>query len=112
MINSFKREQKDKAPKEATFQKKLLKELRQIQNSWWTVKEAASLRGLPDIFGSINGKFIALECKRNQTEATRNTGRIVLQRKILRDIEKSGGYSAFIYPENKEEILNDLRDIR
>ena len=108
MIDSFRREPKDKAPKESVFQRKLLKRLRQIPNSWFVVKEAKSIRGLPDIIGIINGTFIGLECKRSLAEASHNTGRIVLQKKILRDIEKVGGYSALVYPENMEELLNDL----
>lgn len=82
-----------------------MKKLRAIPNSWFTVKEAKSLRGLPDIFGCVNGRFVALEVKRSKSEASHNTGRIVLQGKILKDIERSGGLASFIYPENEEEIL-------
>lgn len=103
-----KREQRDRSPKESVFQRKLLKKLRAIPNSWFTVKEAKALRGLPDIIGIINGRFIGLECKRSLAEASHNTGRIVLQKKVLRDIEKVGGYSALVYPENEKFVLEDL----
>lgn len=88
-----------------------MKKLRAIPNSWFMVKEAKSLRGLPDIYGCVNGRFIALECKRNQAEASHNTARIVLQAKILRDIQKSGGLSAFIYPENESELLARIEEL-
>lgn len=88
-----------------------MKKLRAIPNSFWFVKEAKSLRGLPDIIGCINGSFIALECKRNESEARHNTGRIVLQRKILHDIERVKGFSFFVYPENEEEVLDYLKSL-
>jgi hypothetical protein len=105
------REIKTATPREAVFQRKLIKLLRAIPNSWWTVKEAKSLRGLPDIFGCINGTFIALECKRSLAESRHNTGRTVLQKKILNDISNVGAYSSFIYPENMEEVLEELREM-
>jgi len=99
-----------KAPvKEAVFQRALMIELRCIPNSFFTVKEAKSLRGLPDIYGCVNGHFVTLEVKRTRAEAERKTGRIVLQRKIIQDIQKAKGYASFIYPENKEHILKELR---
>jgi hypothetical protein len=58
--------------------------------------------------GVINGRAVYLECKRSRSEAQHNTGRIVLQRKILRDIGLAGAFSAFIYPENEAEILDSL----
>lgn len=75
------------------------------------VKEAKSLRGYPDILGCVNGRFIALECKRSQSESLHNTGRICLQKKILRDIQRSGGFASFIYPENEYYILEQLENL-
>ena len=86
-----------------------MKKLRAIPNSWFAVKEAKSLRGLPDIYGCVNGRFIALECKRSQSESLHNTGRICLQKKILRDIQRSGGFASFIYPENEAELLESIK---
>jgi len=94
--------------KESAFQRKLIKELRKIPNSYFFVKEAAALRGIPDIIGCIKGTFVALECKRSEEGAQETTGRIVLQRKILEDIRKAGGYASFIYPENEKFVLQEL----
>ena len=95
-------------PKESAYQRKLIKKLRAIPNSFWFVKEAKSLRGLSDIFGCINGRFVSLEVKRSEEGAQETTGRIVLQRKILEDIRKAGGYASFIYPDNEKFVLQDL----
>lgn len=94
--------------KESAFQRKLLPKLRAIPNSWFAVKEAAALRGLPDIYGCINGTFVTLECKKSEEESQETTGRVVLQRKTLEDVRKAGGYASFIYPENMKYILQDL----
>ena len=102
------KELKTAPPREAVFQRKLIKKLRQIPNSFWFVKEAKSIRGLPDLIGVINGRPVYLECKRSISEAQHNTGRIVLQRKVLRDAERAGAYTSFIYPENEQEILDIL----
>lgn len=88
-----------------------MKKLRAIPNSFFFVKEAKSLRGLPDIIGCINGSFVALECKRSEAEARHNTGRIVLQRKILHDIERVKGFSFFVYPENEKEVIEYLMSL-
>lgn len=94
--------------KESKYQRELIKRLRKIPNSWWTVKEAGSIRGLPDIYGCINGVFVTLEVKKCQAEAMETTGRIVLQRKTINDIKKVGGFAEFIYPENEVYIFSML----
>lgn len=85
-----------------------MRKLRDIPNSNWFVKEAKSIRGIPDIIGCISGRFIALEVKRSLAEARGSTGRIALQKKFVADTNKTGGYGTFIYPENESEILEIL----
>lgn len=97
--------------KESNYQRKLMKKLKLIDSSFFFVKEAKAIRGIADIIGCINGRFVALEVKKELAGAMRRTGRTVLQRKTIQDIQKAGGYGAFVYPENEEEILNDLKEI-
>ena len=85
-----------------------MKKLRQIPNSYFFVKEAKGLKGIADIIGCVNGRFVALEVKRSKLEANRMTGRIVLQRHYLVKINQIGGYGNFVYPTNMEEVLRDL----
>lgn len=69
------------------------------------------VRGIPDRVYCCNGLFVALEFKKSKKEAEKQTGRAALQRRILMRITQAGGYAAFIYPENKERVLNDIRKI-
>lgn len=107
-----KRAIKTKAPREADYKRKLLKKLKAIPCSYWFSKEAGSIRGISDIIGCINGIFVALEVKRSLEEAKKYSSRTALQDKFLADIVKVKGIAYKIYPENEEDILNDLRDIR
>lgn len=94
---------------EHKFQKQVKKRLNQIPNCWHFTKEALSLRGLPDIIGCCNGRFFAWELKRSEREASKRTGRIVLQRHILGLIRKAGGIGEIVHPENLESKLQELQ---
>lgn len=103
MKDLFKKDQK-----ESTFQRKLLKELRKIPNSIWFVKEARSIRGLPDLYGSVNGRFVVLEVKKSEEESRKSTGHICLQRKTIADVQSKKGYGSFVYPENMKYVIEEL----
>ena len=92
---------------ESEFQKKVKKILKD-NNVFCFVKEAKSLRGLPDIIGCYKGRFFAWELKRSAQEARKRTGRIVLQRHILSLINKNGGIGEIVHPENLDKKLQDL----
>lgn len=111
MNDSFRKEKKDKPLKESTYQRKLLKKLRSIPNSYFIVKEAASIRGIPDILGCINGTFVALEVKRSLEESKKYSPRNALQNKTLADIVRVKGIAYKVYPENEEEVLLILQNL-
>lgn len=52
--------------------------------------------------------MVAWELKRSAKEASKQHGRIVLQRYYLDQLNKAGGYGVFVYPENLEEELRKL----
>lgn len=96
--------------KENQFRDRVIrKELDRLPNCYYFIKEAVSLRGLPDIVGVCNGYFFALEIKRSEAEASKKTGRIVLQRFILEKIEQKGGFACFVYPEVWPVVLDNLK---
>ena len=95
------------APEKA-FKNKIMPKLRKIPKSYWFVKEAVALVGIPDIIGCINGRLITLELKRNIFETKKDTGRIVRQRREGHRIVSAGGYFAIACPENFEEIYKEL----
>ena len=70
-----------------------------------------ALVGIPDIIGCLNGRFVALELKRNESEARRKTGKCRLQGHILFTIRNAEGFAEFCYPENWEEIFKELSEI-
>lgn len=58
--------------------------------------------------GCRNGKFFGLEVKRSEAEARKKTGRTVLQRHVLQKIRDAGGFAEFIYPENQDDVIENL----
>jgi len=94
---------------EKTFEKRVRKWLDSLSGCFHFKKVGESVRAYPDLICCINGTFVGLEVKRSAAEANKQTGRTVLQRKVLADIRKAGGYAEFVYPENfqliKESIL-------
>lgn len=92
---------------ESKFQKKV-KQVLKDNGVFCFVKEAKSLRGLPDIIGCYNGRFFGWELKRSPQEARKRTGRIVLQRHILKLIRKNGGIGEIVHPDNLDKKLQEL----
>jgi hypothetical protein len=76
--------------------------LEAIPQSWWVKIQAGSIRGVPDVIGTIKGKFVALELK------TEDGWPDELQLHRLRQIKAAGGYAAVVRPSNLHEIIADL----
>ena len=94
---------------EAIFKDKVLARLKGLGPDCFVfVKEAGSIRGLPDIMGCYKGRFFGWELKKSLSDTQKQTGRIVLQRHRLQQIQKAGGHSALVCPENLDESLEDL----
>ncbi len=89
----------------------VVKRLDTLPNTFYFIKEALALRGLPDIMGVVNGRFFAWELKKSEREAMKKTGRNVLQQLILTKIKKAGGCARFVYPENLEDAFRELVEI-
>jgi hypothetical protein len=93
---------------EKDFKKKVKRDLDKLPHCWYFVKEAGSIRGLPDIVGLNRGRFFALELKK---EKVKLNGRAVLQDYVLKKIRSYGGFAEFTYPENWESIYTRLDNI-
>lgn len=78
---------------------------------YWFIKEAGSLRGIPDLIICANGSFVAWELKRSRDEAEKTTGRIVLQRYTLLRIQRAHGVAEIVHPENLEDNLRVLHSL-
>ncbi len=90
--------------KEGDFQGKLIKDLEKMFPGCYVVKNDPTFRqGFPDLTVLYKDKWAALECKRCSNASHRPNQDYYVN--TLNDMS----YSAFIYPENKEEILNELQ---
>lgn len=89
--------------RESDFQKKLKAELKKRFPGCYVLKQDPStLQGIPDLLILYKDKWAMLECKREVKSTRRpNQGRRV-------DAFNKLSFAAFIYPENKDEVLDAL----
>lgn len=93
-------------PRENRFQAKLIKELESRFPGCIVMKNDANyIQGIPDLTVLYKNKWATLECKKAPNATHR------FNQDDYVEIMNNMSYSAFIYPENKEEVLNDLQTI-
>ena len=89
---------------ERDFQGNLIKDLKKMFPGCIVMKNDSSyIQGIPDLLILHNDKWASLECKK-----TANANRQPNQEDYV-DIMNEMSFSRFIYPENKEEVLSELR---
>lgn len=90
--------------KESDFQGNLIKKLKTRFPGCMVLKnDPTYIQGIPDLLVLHNDKWAALECKRSAKEKPRPNQPYY--------VEKMNGmsYASFIYPENEEEVLNEIQ---
>lgn len=87
-----------KQAKESQFQAKVIKFLKELPNTWYVKIWGGGFMksGIPDILCCINGKFVALELKREGGIASE------LQKRNVRLINESNGIALILYPRDFE----------
>jgi len=94
---------------EGKFQTKVAKLLNSLgDDCWFTVMQAGSIRGLPDILGCYKGHLFGWELKKNLAETRKQTGRIVLQNYRIRKIRHAGGIGELVCPETLAQKFQEL----
>lgn len=95
---------KIKYGKENQFQRTLVREIRDHYNNECIVTKLDSgyIQGIPDLLILHKDKWATLECKKSK-----NAHRQPNQQYYVDRMNKMS-FSKFIYPENKEEVLNEL----
>lgn len=89
---------------ERDFQSKLIQELRRIFEGCIITKlDPKHIQGIPDLLILYRDKWATLECKKS-ARAKRQPNQEFYVNKM-----NEMSFSRFIYPENKEEVLNDLQ---
>ena len=88
---------------ESKFQKKLIDDIKRLLPGSIILKNDPNyIQGMPDLTVFHGDKWATLEVKK-----TANASHQPNQDYYV-DIMNKMSYSAFVYPENKEEVLNDL----
>jgi len=96
---------------EKNFKKKVISVLKDIDNLYYFVKEAAAIRGIPDLIICYKGRFIAWELKRSEKVALTWRDGHELQKYNIKKICDSGGIARVVYPENFKESLEELLNL-
>lgn len=90
--------------KESSFQAGLITEIKERFKGCMVLKNDPNyIQGVPDLLVLCNNKWAALECKRSSKSSHQPN-----QDHYIQHMNEMS-YAAFVYPENKEEILNDLQ---
>ena len=88
---------------ESVFQHELIREIKErFPGCIVTKTDPTYIQGIPDILILYEDKWATLECKRSSSSSK--------QPNQTYYVEKMNGmsFSAFIFPENKEEVLDEL----
>lgn len=90
---------------EKDFQSELISELMEIypEKEGNFVSKFEPRQGIPDIIILHKNKWALLECKKSKNEAHQPNQDFYV------DMFNNMSFSRFIYPENKEEVLNELQ---
>ena len=97
------------ATPEGNFKKKLIKDIKkEFPGCIVTKLEADYCNGIPDILILHKDKWATLEAKKNKGEVTKERENKLAQDHYVAKMN-SMGYSSYVYPENKEEVLNELK---
>lgn len=89
---------------ERDFQRNLIKELKDIFVGCIIMKNDSSyIQGIPDLLILYKDRWAALEVKKSATASHRPNQEYYV------DKMDEMSYASFIYPENKEAVLNELQ---
>lgn len=90
---------------EPEYQAHVIETLKKMFPGSLVKKIEAPPQGIPDVWiFHTSGKSAFLECKRSKDEPHRPNQDLYVER-----YNKQGAFASFIFPENEEEVLNDLQ---
>lgn len=90
--------------KESSFQAKLIKDLKVIFPGCVVLKnDPTYIQGIPDLLILYKDQWAMLECKANSKASKRPN-----QEYYVNQLNEMS-FSAFICPENREDVLNELQ---
>lgn len=90
--------------KESVFQRNLRKRLEEEFPGCMVLKNDANyIQGVPDLIVLYNNHWAMLECKKSESASHRPN-----QDYYVKKLDEMS-YASFVYPENVEGVLDDLR---
>lgn len=90
--------------KESDFQSSIIYEIKQrLPGAVVTKLDARLIQGIPDLLILYKDRWALLEVKRSKDAPHRPNQNYYVEKM------NNMSFSAFIFPENKEEVLNDLQ---
>ena len=89
---------------ESGFQDKLREELKSLFPGCMIFK-MDQIQGIPDLLILFKDKWASLECKKSEKASHRPNQEYYV------DLMNQMSFSSFIYPENKDEVLEGLKKI-
>lgn len=90
--------------KESDFQSKLIKDIKSMFPGCLVLKNDPNyIQGIPDLLVLYKDQWAMLECKCSKTASRRPNQEYYV------DILDEMSYAAFVYPENREDILDELQ---
>ena len=88
---------------ESKFQKTLINDIKEILPGSIVLKNDPNyIQGIPDLTVFYKNKWATLEVKKTASASHQPNQDYYV------DVMNKMSFSAFVYPENKEEVLNDL----
>ena len=94
---------------ETDFQGNLIKEIEQTFNGSIVTKlDANYIAGIPDLLILHKNRWATLECKKNKSEVSKKRRNKEQQDYYVAEMNKMS-FSRYVYPENKEEVMNELK---
>lgn len=89
---------------ENKFQANLIKDIKKRIPGCIVMKNDSSyIQGIPDLLVLHNDKWAALECKKSKSAIRQPNQEYYVEK--MDDMS----FARFVYPENREEVLNDLQ---
>lgn len=94
---------------ESEYQQSLKKKLENIFRGCVILKNDPNyIQGFPDLTIFYKDKWAVLEVKKDISEMSKTTASIRNQKFYIRMLDKMS-FARFIYPQNEEEVLNELQ---
>lgn len=90
--------------KESDFQKRLIQKIKKTFPDCIIMKnDPTYIQGIPDLIVLNGDKWASLECKKSEKASHQPNQDYYVGRM------RKMSYSSFVYPENEEEVLNEIQ---